>query len=69
MPGDRCVVPEFGEDAVRQLFPELHSPLVEAVDVPDDALYEDPVLVGGDEPAQAEGRQSFKKDGVCRAHA
>ena len=45
----RC---QFGEDVRGQHLPELDAPLVEGVDVPDDALGEDGVLVEGDEGAE-----------------
>ena len=40
---------------VARSFPQLHSPLVEGVDVPDDALGEDGVFVEGDELAEDTG--------------
>ena len=46
---------QLGQNGVRQLFAELDAPLVEAVDVPDDALDEDLVLVERNEQAEREG--------------
>lgn len=40
-----------------QLLSQLHSPLVKAVDVPDDALYEDLVLVHGNQGSKDERRE------------
>src|SRR6267142_2579956 len=40
---------ELGDDALRELLPELDAPLVERVDVPDYALREHAVLVERDE--------------------
>ena len=50
--GERCLAGELGDDAHRELLAELDSPLIERVDVPDDALGEDGVLVEGDEHAE-----------------
>ena len=44
---------QFRNDALRQHLAELDAPLVERINVPDDALGEDAVLVEGDEFAQA----------------
>ena len=43
---------QFAEDLLGEDFAQLHAPLVEGVDVPDDALGEDAVLVEGDELAE-----------------
>jgi len=43
---------ELGDDRSGQLLAELDAPLVERVDVPDDALDEDLVLVERDEPSE-----------------
>ena len=43
---------EFRDDALRQDFAELDAPLVERIDVPDDALGEHAVLVQRDQLAQ-----------------
>ena len=50
---------QFRQYPPRQLFAQLHSPLVEAEDVPDHALYEDLVFIEGDERPQAERRDLF----------
>ena len=39
---------EFRQDCLRELFAEFHAPLIEGIDVPDDALREDFMLVEGD---------------------
>ena len=44
---DKIVTVELGQDGLGELLTEFDSPLVEAVDVPDDALDEDLVLVQG----------------------
>ena len=44
---------QFGDDPLGEDFAELDAPLVERVDVPDDALREHAVLVEGDQFAQA----------------
>ncbi len=36
---------QLGGDLLRQLFAQLHAPLVKAVDIPENALGEDRVLV------------------------
>ena len=46
---------EFWDDLVGQDLAELDAPLVEAVDVPDDALGEDGVLVEGYQLAEGRG--------------
>jgi len=51
-------------DRARERQRQHSPPLVERVDVPDDALDEDLVLVGGDEQAQRERRHLRHQDGV-----
>ena len=53
---------QFGKDDLGELLAELDSPLIETVDVPDDALGENLVLIQGDEPAKGEGRQAVIED-------
>src|SRR4051812_17991785 len=60
---------ELREDGVRELLAELYAPLIEAVDVPDDALDEDLVLVGGDERAERARRDLLHEDRARRAIA
>src|SRR4051812_43314047 len=50
--GDRRVAVELGQDLRSELLAELDAPLIEAVDVPDDALDEDLVLVQRDQRAE-----------------
>lgn len=69
MAGDSLVVAQLRQDLVGQLFAQLHAPLVEAEDVPDCALYEDLVLVHGDQGAQGFRGQALEQDGVGRAVA
>src|SRR4051794_1238830 len=60
---------EFGDDLLRELLAEFYAPLVEGVDVPDDALHEDTVLVKSDQFAQDVGRELAGEDHVRRAVA
>ena len=60
---------QLRQDLVGQLLAQLHAPLIEAEDVPDDALHEDLVLVHGDQGTQGLGGQLFEQDGVGRAVA
>src|SRR5437660_12729484 len=61
----RAVMPErrlglaldLGDDALGELLAQLDAPLIEGVDVPDDALGEHAVLVEGDQLAERLGRQ------------
>lgn len=69
MAGDSLVVAQLRQDLVGQLFAQLHAPLVEAEDVPDCALYEDLVLVHGDQGTQGFRGQALEQDGVGRAVA
>src|SRR6266446_689360 len=60
---------EFRYDALSQHFAQLNAPLVERVDIPDNALGEDVVLVESDELAQRFRREPFGEDRVRRAVA
>ena len=60
---------EFAHDLLREDLAELDAPLVEGVDVPDDALDEDLVLVERDERAEREGRELVGEQRVRRAVA
>ena len=55
---------QFRDNALRQHLAQFHAPLVEAVDVPDDALGEDRVLVECNELAECSRRESLGKKGV-----
>ena len=57
---------EFREDLLGELLAEFNTPLVVAVDVPDNALREDLVLVHGDEGAERFRRNVVHHDGVGR---
>ena len=57
-------VGEFLEDLAGEDLAELDAPLVEGVDVPDDALGEDLVLVEGDEGAEGAGGELVGEEGV-----
>ena len=39
---------QFGEDGIGQLFAQFYAPLIEAIDIPQNALDQDFVLVEGD---------------------
>src|SRR5262245_29449277 len=60
---------EFRDDALSQHFTQLHTPLVERVDVPDNALGEDCMLIQGDELAERFRREPFGKERIRRAVA
>ena len=57
---------EFREDLLRKLLAEFNTPLVVAVDVPDNTLGEDLVFVHGNEGAQRFRRNVVHHDGVGR---
>lgn len=46
---------EFGDDALGDAVAEFDAPLVEGIDVPEDALGEDAHFVGGDEASEGGG--------------
>src|ERR1700722_12182967 len=56
-------------DFLCQDLSEFHSPLVEAVDVPNDTLGKDAMLIKRNEVAQYFGCQAIRKDRICRAIA
>ena len=60
-------------NAAGQDLAQLHAPLVEGIDPPDDAFHEDHVLVQDQQPAEVRRRQAVQKhyDGgpVARHHA
>ena len=60
---------EFGDDALGEDFAEFDAPLVEGVDVPEDALGEDAHFVEGDEAAENGGGEFFGEDDIGRAVA
>ena len=57
---------KFREDLLGELLTEFNTPLVVAVDVPDNALGEDLVFVHGDEGAERFRRNVVHHDGVGR---
>ena len=57
---------EFRKDLLGELLAEFNTPLVVAVDVPDNALGEDLVFVHGDEGAERFRRNVVHHDGVGR---
>src|SRR5438552_18926884 len=60
---------EFCDDALSQHFAQFNAPLVERVDIPDNALGEDVVLVESDELAERFRRELFGEERVRRAVA
>ena len=60
---------ELSDDLLREHLAQLDTPLVEGVDVPDDALGEDGVLVECDQLAEGFGCEDFGEDGIRRAIA
>ena len=57
---------KFREDLLGELLTEFNTPLVVAVDIPDNALSEDLVFVHGDEGAERFRRNVVHHDGVGR---
>ena len=57
---------EFREDLLGELLAEFNTPLVIAVDVPDNALHKDLVFVHGDEGTQSFRGNVVHHDGVGR---
>ena len=57
---------KFRKNLLRELLTEFNTPLVVAVDVPDNALCEDLVFVHGDEGAERFRRNIVHHDGVGR---
>ena len=55
---------EFGDDALSEGFAEFDPPLIEGVDVPEDALGEDAHFVEGDEAAEDGGGEFFGEDDI-----
>jgi hypothetical protein len=55
---------EFGDYALGEDFAEFDAPLVEGVDVPEDALGEDAHFVEGDEAAEDGGGEFFGEDDI-----
>lgn len=67
--GDLVVVGEVAFNGLGESFAQLDTPLVEGVNVPDDALSEDLMLVGGDEGTESEGSQLLDHNRVGGAVA
>src|SRR3569623_1594603 len=61
----RVIALELGQDTFCELFSELHAPLIEGIDLPDDALHEDLVFVKRDERAQAAWRELLEHDRIA----
>ena len=60
---------EFGDDGLGQHLAELHTPLIEAVDAPHDALGERAMFVQCDKLAEYERRESLRHHHRRRAIA
>src|ERR1039458_396153 len=60
---------QLGDDLLGQDLAQFHPPLVKRVDVPDRALYEDAVLVEGDQGTEQAGSQHLGQQDVGRAIA
>src|ERR1700753_1907341 len=54
---------QFGDDALRQRLAEFDTPLIEGIDAPDRALYEDAVFVQRHQLAKRGRRQLRQQDG------
>ena len=52
---------EFRNDALGEYLPQLDPPLVERIDLPDDALDEDALFVQGDKFPQVRRRSKLSK--------
>src|SRR6185503_7943110 len=59
-----CRTLELRDNALRQNLPQLHAPLVERIEIPDDALREDVMLVKRDKLPYSRGCQPFSEDHV-----
>ncbi len=55
---------QFRDNALRQNLPQLYAPLVERIEIPDDALREDVMFVKRDKLPQSRGCQPFSEDHV-----
>ena len=60
------LVLQLRKNLVCKLLPQLHTPLVEAENIPDHPLNKDLVLVHGNETSQRPGSDLFDKNGVGR---
>src|SRR5882724_11274767 len=60
---------KFRDDALGQHFAQLNPPLIERIDVPDNALCEDAVLIKSDELAERFRREPFGDERIRRAVA
>lgn len=57
---------EFRDDLLRELLAEFNAPLVEAVDVPDNALRKDLVFVESDQGSESLRIDRIDEEAVCR---
>ena len=64
MGGRLFPVLQLRKDPLCELLPELHTPLVEAEDIPDHPLNKNLVFIHGNETPQGPGSDFFDKDGV-----
>ena len=63
------VIGELWQDLLRDLFAVFHAPLVEAIDIPNNALHENFVLIQRNQFAQCVGRECVEHNGSRRAVA
>ncbi len=56
---------ELGKDDLGELLAELDAELIEAVDVPDDSLYEDLVLIERDQSAERSRREALQHESIA----
>src|SRR5678815_467387 len=59
-----CRTFQFRNNALRQNLPQLYAPLVERIEIPDDALREDVMLVERNQLPQSRGCEPFSEDHV-----
>src|SRR5262245_58529233 len=59
-----CLALQFRNNALSQHFAQLHAPLIEGVDGPDDTLRKDVVLIESDKLAEGLGREPISEDRV-----
>ena len=57
-----CGIVHRGQDTFCQNFAELYAPLVEAVNIPENALYEDFVFIERDQHTEMKGIETVEED-------
>jgi hypothetical protein len=66
---DRALVFKLGKYVAGQFFAKLYAPLIETINVPDDALGKDLMLIYSDQFAKGKGGHFFYQYGVGGAIA